>query len=135
MLELCSITWQISIALLRYFCLLVLFVCGFTSLSTIFHSYGEVTSTGERLQMLTYAWYSWQLLSEGSLSIHTYSDMGYPFIMVIHQDPYDTHTCCRSFVSGDATTFFNDLKLPRPGIDSRSFTCEAKTLPLNHRGG
>ena len=91
MLELCSITWQISIALLRYFCLFVLFVCGFTSLSKIFHSYGEVTSTGERLQMLTYAWYSWQLRSEGSLAIRTYCDMGYPFIMVTHQDPWHSH--------------------------------------------
>ena len=60
-------------------------------MSTIFHSYGEVTSTGERLQILTYAWYSWQLRSEGSLDIHNFCNMEYPFIMIIHQDPWHSH--------------------------------------------
>ena len=45
-----------------------LFVWGFMSHSRIFHSYRDVTITGEGLQMLTY-------------------DTGHPFIMVISEDP------------------------------------------------
>ena len=44
-----------------------LFVWGFSFHSRIFHSYGEVPITGERLQILTYAQHSWPLSSEGSL--------------------------------------------------------------------
>ena len=49
-----------------------LFVLSFTSHSRIFHSHGEVTITGEGLQILTYARHSWPLSSEGSLACHTY---------------------------------------------------------------
>ena len=42
----------------------------------IFHSYGDVTITGEGLQS-----------SEGSLACHTNCDTGHPFIMVISEDP------------------------------------------------
>ena len=48
-----------------------LFVWGFTSLSTIFHSYGDVTITVEVLQILTHAWHSWTLNNENSLTCHT----------------------------------------------------------------
>ena len=50
---------------------LCLFVWGFTSHSRIFHSYGDVTITGE-----------------GFLACHTYCDTGYPFIIVISEDPW-----------------------------------------------
>ena len=53
----------------------------------IFHPYGDVTITGERLQILTYARHSWPLSSEGSLACHTYYDTERPFIMVISEDP------------------------------------------------
>ena len=38
--------------------------------SRIFHSYGDVTIAGERLQILTYARHAWPLSSEGSLTCH-----------------------------------------------------------------
>ena len=47
-----------------------LFVCCSSSHSKIFHSYGDVTITGEGLQILTKAWHSWPLSSEGSLECH-----------------------------------------------------------------
>ena len=54
---------------------------GFTSHSRILHLYGDITITGEGLQILT--WHSWPLSSEGSLACHTYCDMGRLFIMVM----------------------------------------------------
>ena len=59
--------------------------------SRIFHSYGDVTITGEGLQILTYARHSWPMSSEGSLRCCTYCDMGHPFIMVISEDPWHLH--------------------------------------------
>ena len=56
-----------------------------------FHSYGDVTITGERLQILIYARHLWPLSSEGSFAYHTYCDTGYPFIMVISEDPWQSH--------------------------------------------
>ena len=46
--------------------------------SRIFHSYGDVTFTGEGLQILTYARHLWPLSSEASLACHTYCDTGHP---------------------------------------------------------
>ena len=40
----------------------------------IFHSFGDVTTTGEGLQILTYARHSLLFSSEGSLACHTYCD-------------------------------------------------------------
>ena len=34
----------------------------------IFHSHGDVTITGEGLQILTYTWHIWSLNNEGSIS-------------------------------------------------------------------
>ena len=50
---------------LASFCL---FVWTLSSHSRIFHSFGDVTIAGEGLQILTYAWHSWPLSSEGSLT-------------------------------------------------------------------
>ena len=41
-----------------------LLVCGFSSHSRIFHSYGYVTIADEGLQILTYARHAWPLSSE-----------------------------------------------------------------------
>ena len=60
-----------------------MFVCGFTSHLRIFYSYGDITITGEGLQILTYIRPSWLLSSEGSLACHTFFDKGHPFIMII----------------------------------------------------
>ena len=58
------------------------FVWGISSHSRIFHSYEDVTITGEGLQMFTYIRHIWLLSSEGSLACQTYCDMEHPFIMV-----------------------------------------------------
>ena len=72
----------------QMFCL---FAWVLSSHSRIFHPYGDVTITGERLQILTYARHSWPLSSEGSLACHTYYDTERPFIMVISEDPWHSH--------------------------------------------
>ena len=46
-------------------------------------SNGDVTITGEWLQILTYALHLWPLNSEGSLTCNTYCDTKHPFIMVM----------------------------------------------------
>ena len=69
----------------------LLFVWGFSSHLRIFHSYGDVTITGEGLQILTYAQHLWPFSSEGSLACHTYCDTAHPFIIVIFEDPCHSH--------------------------------------------
>ena len=51
---------------------------------------------------------------------HLYCDKGHPFIMVIFEDP-DTHTYCRAFSSGTATTCFYELGLSRLGFEHPTF--------------
>ena len=68
-----------------------LFVWSFSSHSRIFHSFGDVTSTGEGLQILTYAQHLWPLSREGSLACHTYCDMGHLFILVFSESPWHSH--------------------------------------------
>ena len=67
------------------------YVCGFPSHLRIFHSYGDITMTGDGLQILTYARHLWTLNSEGSLACHTSCEAGHPFIMLISQDPWHIH--------------------------------------------
>ena len=109
-------------------CFVYLFVLVFVL--EFFHSYGDDTTVGEGLQILTYARHSWPLSSEGSLTYHTHCETGLPFIMVISRTR-DTHTCCRAFGSGTVSTCFNDLGLSRPGTDLP----HANALPIRHRGG
>ena len=63
----------------------------FSSHSRFFHSYGDVTITDERMQILTYVRHLWPLSSEGSLACQTFCDTGHPFIMVISEDPWHSH--------------------------------------------
>ena len=49
-------------------------------------TYDMETINGEELQLLTFAWHSWHLSSEGSLACHTSCATGLPFIMVISED-------------------------------------------------
>ena len=83
--------------------LLGLFVClfiwVFSSHSRIFHLYGDVTITGEGLQILTHARRSWPLSSEVSLACHTYCDTG-------HLRGSVTFKPGRAFSSGGVTTCF-----------------------------
>ena len=64
-----------------------MFVWDLSSHSRIFHSQGDVSITGEWLQILTFARQLLPFSSEGSLACHTYCDMGHPFIIVISEDP------------------------------------------------
>ena len=68
-----------------------LFVWGFTSHFRVFHSFGNVSITGEGLQILIYAPHLWPLSSEGSSTWHTNCDKGHPFIKVISEDPWHSH--------------------------------------------
>ena len=52
-----------TVNILLFVCL---FIWSFSSHSRIFHSFGDVTITGEGLQMLTYARHFWPSSSEGS---------------------------------------------------------------------
>ena len=65
----------------------VLFVWGLLSASRISYSYGDVTITGEGLQILTRHAHLWPWSSEDSLACSIYCDTGHPFIMVISEDP------------------------------------------------
>ena len=62
-----------------------------SSISRMFHFYGDVTIAGEGLQMLAFARHSWPLSSEGSNTCHTYCDTSLPLIMVISEDPWHSH--------------------------------------------
>ena len=96
---------------------LILFVCLFvwnlSSHSRIFHSYGDVTITGEGLQILTYARQSWPLSSESSWACN--------HLKWSSPRTRETHTYCRAFSCGTATTCFNVLGLSRLGFEYPSF--------------
>ena len=62
----------------------------------MFHSLGDVTFTGEGLQILTYTRNLLPSSIEGSLACRTYCDKGHLFIMVFSED--------RAFSSGAVTT-------------------------------
>ena len=68
----------------------LVFAWGFRTNSRIFHSYVDVTITGEGLQILSYA----PLIAIerwGFLACYTYCVTGHPFIMVISEDPWHSH--------------------------------------------
>ena len=113
--------------------LLFLFVCGFSSHSRIFHLYGDVTITGEGVQILTHTQHSWPLSSEGSLACHTYCDISLEWSS---PRTCDTHTCCRAFGSGAVTTCFHDLGVLPLTFEIATFRmrCE-RSNPLRDGGG
>ena len=95
-------------------------------------SYGDVTVTGEKLHILTYARHSWQLDSEGSLAYQTYCDTRKPFIKVIYEYPW--HTYCRTFSCGAVTTCFYDSGLSRLGFEYSIFRLRGESShPMHHR--
>ena len=106
------------------------FVWGCFSHSGIFHSFGNVTITGD----FTFLWHSWPLSNKGNLTCHTNCDRDLLFTVVISKDPCPSHLM-QSVVSKAVTTCFNDFVLSRPEIEPRSPTCEASVLPLHHRNG
>ena len=81
----CSYHWPFCFG---YICLLI---CGLSSHSRIFQSYGDVIIACEGQQILTYALHSWSLSSEGSLTCHTHCATGLLFITLISEDPWHSH--------------------------------------------
>ena len=89
--------------------ILYFFVCFFgvfRPTREFLHSYGDVTITGERLQMLTYARHLWTLSSDDSLVCQTFCGTGRPFIMVISEDPWHSH-----LLTSALTTCFYDVSV------------------------
>ena len=110
-------------------------VWGFSSRSRIFHSYGDVTITGERLQILTYARHSWPLSSEGSLACHTYCDTGHSFIMVAAKDPWHSHLL-PSVWQWNCHYLFLRLGSVRLGFQQPTFRFRGeRSNPPRHRRG
>ena len=123
-----GVVWKQKQNIIFIICLLV---WGFSSHSRIFHSYGNVTITGEGLQILTYARHLWPLSSETSLACQT----GQPFIIVIFEDR-DTQTYCLAFGSRAVTTCFNDLGLSRLVFEHPTFCLPGeRSNRLRHRRG
>ena len=106
---------------------LVLIVWALLSQSRIFHSHGDVTITGEGLQILTYARHSWSLHIEGSLTCSTDWYTWHPFTMVISEDPRRSHLLM-SVSSGAVTTFFYDLGCVAAGIRTPNLSLAKPTL-------
>ena len=101
-----------------------LFIWGFTSLSRMFHSYGDITINDEGAS--NYDLYSAHMASEGSLAWHTYCDTGHPFIMVISEDPWHSHLL-RAFGSGG---------LSRLGFEHPNFRMRGKrSIRVRNRRG
>ena len=121
---------RLSCTLVRLF----LFVCGFSSHSGIFHSYGDVTITGEGVQILTHTCtqHSWPLSSEGSLAYHTYCDISLEWSS---PKTRDTHTCCRAFGSGAVTTCFYDLGLSSLRFEIATFRIRCERSNRMRDGG
>ena len=89
----------------RRFLLFFGFVLSLSSQSKCFYSYGEVTITGEGLQILTYARHLWPLSSEVFfLACHTYCDTWHPFIWSSPKTR-DTHTYYLSFLRMEWSLF------------------------------
>ena len=48
---------------------------------------GDVTISGEGLQIMTYDRHLWPMSNEGYIACYTYYDTGHPYILVISEDP------------------------------------------------
>ena len=106
-----------------------LFVWSSSSDTRIFYSFGDVTISGEELQILTFARPLWPLSSEGFLSCHTFCDTGHLFIR-------DTLTLFLSLGSGAVTTCLNHLGLSLLGFEHPIFRLRGELCnPLRHRRG
>ena len=96
-----------------------MFVWDLSSQSKIFHSYGDVTISGEGLQIFTFALHLWPLSSEGSnivmRGIHLYWSS---------PRTRDTQTCCQAFSSGAVTTCFYYLGVSRVGFEHPTFSLQ-----------
>ena len=105
--------------------LLVFFLEGEEGLfsARIFHWFGDVTITGKRLQISTYAR---QLLSMGegggSVPHLLWQGTSVYILMVISEDPWHSYLLsAQRFGSGAVTIYFNDLGLWRLGFEHQTF--------------
>ena len=109
------------------------------STQEIFTHIGDVTSTTEGLQILTYARHSFPWSNEGSLACYTHCDTGYPYIMIISDDPLNpmnNHIYCQAFNSGVVTSRFYDLDLSQLGFEHPAFRLwgQSSNALRHHRG-
>ena len=104
------------------------FVCGFTSLPKIFHSYGDVTITSEGLHILTFSRHSWPLINEGSLACHTYCDTVHHLRGPVTLPP----VAVRSIVE---LSLLSRLRSVATEDRTRIVRMRGEALPLSHRGG
>ena len=107
------------------------FICLFSSHSIIFHSYQEVTITGEGLPIFFLSWHSLTMSNEGSLTCHSYCDTGHPIKMVISEDL--RHLLLNIQQMSCHHRFF-DLDLSRQGFEHLTFPLRGESFyPLRHR--
>ena len=104
------------------------FVCGFTSLPKIFHSYGDVTITSEGLHILTFSRHSWPLINEGSLACHTYCDTVHHLRGPVTLPP----VAVRSIVE---LSLLSRLRSVATEDRTRIVRMRGEALPLSNRGG
>ena len=107
-----------------------LFVWGLTSHSRIFHSYGDVTITGEGLQILTYARHSWSLSREDSLACHTYCDTGHPFNKGHLRVPVTLTPIAERLAVGLSLPVFTTLVCRGWDLNTQPSACGANALTL-----
>ena len=92
--------WKIYIFIdylniIMFVCFVCLFVVFCPARKFFIHAYGDVSITGEGLQILTYAQHSWPLSSKGSLACHTYCHTGASVYDGHLRQPV-THTYCQA---------------------------------------
>ena len=98
------------------------FVCFGVFVSRIFHSYGDVNITGERLQILTYGRHLLPLSSEGSFAYPIYCETGHPLYW---SSPRTRDTPIAEW-----------LVLSRLGFEHRTFRLQdQRSNPLRHCRG
>ena len=101
----------------------------FSSHSRIFHLYGDVTITGEGLQILTYARHSWPLSSEGSLGATPTVTRGIRLIKV-------TLTLYAERLAVELSLSVYNLGPSRMGFEYPTFRLRGeRSSPLRHRRG
>ena len=118
-----KVVWETSL----YISIVGFFLLSFTSHSRL-HSYGDITITGEGLQILTYTWHSG--CSEGYLACNTYCDTSHPFIMVISEDPWHSHILPSvwQWSCHYVPICFYDLGLWHLGFNTHDTACGANAL-------
>ena len=114
-----------------------LFVWGLSSHSKIFHSYWDVTITGEGLQILTYARHSWPLSNKGISVTHLLWHGAFVYNGRLQGPVTLTQVYCGAFSSGAVTTCFYDLGMSRPEFEHPNFRLGGgqRSYPLLNRRG